>query len=204
MCCPHTTLLYFDGNKTVCESCGTEKHTIYRIGIEHTSHGSHCEPFYNSGYSRKKRMANMLEALFFPCACTPDEPILKHILHHPKFDTIPDICNFLKGLPVSDKRYLNLHFYCKMWLKGYTPHKITYPFATKRAILHWFERVELSYIRLFRNKPFLNYGWLLRVLLDKFELPGLKIYVKPLKCKKRARFYRQTYETVLADLRFPP
>ena len=202
MCCGKPFILYLDGNTKVCSECGIQKRGFYNIGIENTSHGSHYEPFYNCAYSRKKRMGHMIESLFFPNASTPDEPILKTLLHQPKFDNVQQVCKFLKKLPVSDKRYINLHFYCKLLLTNYTPPVMKQDtFAIKKTMLHWFERVELAFIQMFPNKPFLNYGWLLRVMLDKFNLSEYKPFVKPLKCQKRKRFYEKTYKQLEAVLR---
>lgn len=196
MCCSDCNLLYFDGNRTVCKNCGVMKKVIYNIGIENTSHNCYYESFYNSSYSRKKRMSSMLDALFFPAASKPDSFILKRLLPQ-KFDTVQDLCQFIKKIPISDKRYLNLHFFCKLCLRSYiTPYIPHNMLQIKRNIILWFEQVELTFLKLFKNKPFLNYGWLLGVLLDKFEIPQFKIYVKPLKCKKRIGFYQRIYREI--------
>ena len=205
MCCGERNLLYLDGNTVVCKECGVEKRGFFKIGVENTSHSCHYEPFFNCGYSRKKRMGQMVDCLFFPSASTPDEPILKIIsADPPQFQSVQHVCNFLKKLPVSDKRYINLHFYCKLKLANYVPPKMSQDvFAVKKAMLHWFERIELAFIRTFSNNPFINYGWLLRLMLDKFNLPEFKQFVKPLKCRKRIRFYEQTYKQLESVLRFP-
>ena len=122
MCCGAPLIIYLDGNTSVCRQCGVETHGFFHIGIENTSYHAHYEPFYNCGYSRKKRMGHMIESLFFPCASTPDEPVLKSIQFPPhKVDTVQEVCSFLKKLPVADKRYVNLHFYCKLLLSNYKP-----------------------------------------------------------------------------------
>ena len=203
MCCGEQDLLFL-GSSFVCRECGIEKRGFQTIGIENTSHNCHFEPFYNCGYSRKKRMSHMIESLFFPNASTPDEPILKLITQTAKLPSVSDVCTFLKRLPVSDKRYINLHFYCRLLLANYVaPVMKRDVFAVKKQMLHWFERIELAFLRTFSNKPFLNYGWLLRVMLDKFNLPAFKRFVKPLKCRKRIRFYAQTYKHLEGVLRFP-
>ena len=144
----------------------------------------------------------MIESLFFPCASTPDEPVLKSIQFPPhKVDTVQEVCSFLKKLPVADKRYVNLHFYCKLLLSNYKPPVVPKNFfELKKMMLYWFECIEIVFVKTYSNKPFLNYGWLLRVLLEKFNLAEFKQFVKPLKCRKRVRFYEQTYtelETIL-------
>ena len=87
--------LYTSYSKT-CQGCGTETHGVYSIGPENTSYGDMYEPVYQCGYSRKKRMSTMIDGLFFPSASAVDEPVLKCFERRAKFNTIPELCNFLK------------------------------------------------------------------------------------------------------------
>ena len=197
--CEHE-LLQTDYHTRVCLLCGCERSYIGTIKTENTSYRQSYVPWVTS-YSRKKRFKSMAECVLNPSPCYLDEPIFKILGFTARFDTVNSLLSKLKSLKLKDKRYQNLHLFCKLFVSSYknTTHKFDF-FHTIKQLTFRFEEIEFSFKRLFPAEQFFNYSWLLNAILFDHGLRDFCAYIKPLKCKKRCKKYTTMYHHIRSEL----
>ena len=190
-----------DYHTKICYSCGIE---ISHFGATH--HFKNCSyeqrnmPF-SVAYSRKRRFLMMLEHLFFATLSHLDNHIVEMMtLEKSQFKNIGEMFKFLKKKKCSDKRYLCMHGFARIFVKQYrAPRQPKNIFDVMRKIGMRFEQIEVVFLRLFPNRPFFNYAWLLNSLLHQFDLVQYCRFVKKLQCRKRKRVYREMLDKINCD-----
>ena len=197
MKCPCAKLIFTEYNTTICRDCGLEQKVPFRLEIEQCSYTQTYAPL-NYCYTRSQRFNNMVTMLFFPNASKHDEPILK-LLCGRRFKTIRELKSAMKKTKVKNKRYCNLHFFCKMFLETYKPPSINQNVLLiyQKMLGQFFINLESSFNIHAQHFTFFNYAWLIRKLLIKFNLCEFCIYLKRLCNKKRNEEYCQRFQYLM-------
>ena len=140
----------------------------------------------------------MLQNLFYPCSSHLDNDVMSS-LHGKEILDTHELFEVLKNMRIKDKRYGSIHLLTKVFCKEYmymeppTTHFIKY-------MCKFFEEIELLYLRMYPNIQFFNYSWLILKMLHIFELQSFAVYVKPLKCKKRIKWYSTKFNDIMREL----
>ena len=198
MCnCDVLARIQTDYHTVICSVCSEETRYFGFLNVENSSYNqSHC-PF-SKGYCRKKRFKDMLENLFYPCCSHLDNSVLSQ-LHGKKILNTEQIFEELKLMRIKDKRYGSIHLMTKLFCKEYIyldpPSRDLIDYMCK-----FFEEIELLYIRMYPDTQFFNYSWLILKMLYIFELQPFAVYVKPLKCKKRIKWYSTKFDDIVSEL----
>ena len=188
----------------ICIRCGQEySHFGDSSSFKNSSYEQRNMPF-SIAYSRRKRFTTMLESLLFGRLTHLDNVVVEMISKDKiKFDFVEDLFKYLKKKSCTDKRYSSIHgfsrLFCRNYIKPEQPHFLH---VVIKSIANEFEKIEVVFIRLFKNKPFFNYNWLLKHLLIKFNLKQYCIFVKQLKCKRRINNYKSMLESVYLDFTY--
>ena len=179
-------------NTYVCDECGVEKSTPLEIYQKIAPRNMAPFPV---GYSRCKRFTKILDSVLYPTPSSADQKLLA-FFDGRRFDSIQDLLDTMKKSPTRDKRYVSLHCFAKLFVKNYeTPFRLNY-MDKRKCILNEFEHILFGHLRYCANEQFFNYNWLLCVLLKKFGLENLVVYVKNLRCCHRKDFYRDLLEQI--------
>lgn len=174
-------------NTTICTTCGNESKVILYTHI--TPRDWNTEKLSNI-YSRRKRFKGLLEMLFFPNPVVKDNKMLKYLQRLSPFDNQKKLIDAIKKSRLDDKRYCNLHLFCKLFTKDYDkPLLPDNAILETKLILRQFDDIEFSFTRLFTGIQFINYRWLLGEILIDRKLQQYIPFVKTLKCKQRIKYY---------------
>ena len=198
MCkCVGLSHIQTDYHTIVCSVCSEETQFFGFLNVENSSYNqSHC-PF-SKGYCRKKRFGDMLKNLFYPCCSHLDNNVLSQLHGKDILDT-EQLFQELKLMRIKDKRYGSIHLMTKLFCKEY---KYIEP-PSHSLIMYmckFFEELELLYMRIYPDTQFFNYSWLILKMLHIFELDVFAKYVKPLKCKKRIKWYSTKFDYIIIEL----
>ena len=179
-------------NTYVCELCGVETSTP--LEIYQRVAPRNMAPF-PVGYSRCKRFTKILDGLLYPTPSSADQKMLAFLENH-RIDSIEHLLKTMKKSPTRDKRYVSLHCFAKLFVKNYkAPPRLNY-FDKRKCILNEFEHILFGHQRYCAHEQFFNYNWLLCVLLEKFGLKNLVVYVKNLRCCHRKDFYKNLLQHI--------
>ena len=173
-----------DYNTQVCLDCGLEKNTALSI-LQNTSPRD-MSPF-PTGYSKSKRFAKILDGLLYPTPSPADAKMIGFLTSR-VFDTLPEMLTAMKSGTFRDKRYISIHLFAKLFLRGYKPPKLQDRPIRKRILME-FEHIQFGHMRYTPEAQFFNYSWLLVVLLGEFGLGEYVPYIKNLRCVHRKKFY---------------
>ena len=142
-------------------------------------------------YARVKRFETLLDNVVLGLENRLDYNVLSWIGKTKQtFNDTSEISLFLKKLPFTDKRYCSLHLLNRVFCKNYSapsPELISYYFKVRKHILHLFKQVEHNFFRTYCG-PFLNYKFILMVLLYTLKLEYFVRYVKPIKSIMRIQY----------------
>ena len=186
--CARTDLTYADGS-TVCRKCGVVHSHLkeYVVGIN-----TYNDPLQLCFYQRRKRFEQILMKITAPHIDNKDVPIYKLLVEGKyTFDTVPEVMATLKKFPVKDKRYHSLHIFSKLFMKNYVKPPVLRE-QTKKRILFLFTEIESMFLR-HKSVPFFNYAYLIRRLLNQFNIHEYDIYIKRIKCEKRNEYYNTMF-----------
>lgn len=194
MSCCGKPLLHTDRHTTICRECGIEKRAPFDVLGSPTPNSYNHAPLLQ-GYSRKKRMKRLLDAILTPSPQPGDNALLEFLDNKKPIEDLTTLMKLLKASPSKDKRYGSLHLYSKLFMPSYTTPEVPKNLQTIRThILRDFDNVEFAYKRNFGSRaPFFNYCWLISLFLRKYGLSQYLMYVKPLKCKHRRKAYEKMY-----------
>ena len=182
----------------VCTECGIERP---RLVMNIVPRDWPTEPLFNV-YSRRKRFQNLCDSLFFPTPLTKDNDMLAYLDKLAPFECKNHLLNTMKKSVLPDKRYSQLHLFCKLFTKDYTaPRSIVNGRHFIKRLLLKFGDTETAFKRLFTGTQFFNYMWLLQKNLEEFQLPDYAVFVKPLKCKARNKYYEKMYEKLITFMK---
>ena len=187
---------------TICNVCGIQKQVL----LSHIVPRDHkTEPLQNV-YSRLKRFKGITEALFRPSPSHKDNKMIEYLSDYEKFNNCEELLCAMKKSKLSDKRYCNLHCFCRLFVNSYkTPQEINVEFVMKRLGVR-FNDIEFCFLTLFPKIQFFNYRFLLTELLLELNLNDFVQFVKNLKCKIRLAYYHdllnQIKELTTASDRF--
>ena len=190
--CSHS---YFrsDYSTKICLNCGLE------ISLPIDSRNNHYtlnQPLW-VGYSRINRFRKILKTLFFPSAhgSVPGE-IFVVMQRQGKFNTVSEMCNYLKSLKYKTKNYNAIHLYAKYFVKNYSAP--TPPLQNIRQnILADFALLESGLEFFYPTRRFFSYRWLLIRLLQKYKLTRYVQYVKPLVNKISSKKYKEMFDKIM-------
>ena len=201
--CECLTVFRTTYNTYVCDFCGVEKRTPLEI-YERIA-PRNMAPF-PVGYSRCKRFTKILDGVLYPTPSPADKHMLAFLYEQTKaerFDSIADLLNTIKKSTCRDKRYISLHCFAKIFVKDYkAPVSINY-MRKRKCILNEFEHILFGHLRYCVHEQFFNYSWLLCVLLRKYGLENLVVYVKNLRCSRRKDFYRDLLKHIRHSYKLP-
>jgi hypothetical protein len=184
-------------NTYVCELCGVETSTP--LEIYQRVAPRNMAPF-PVGYSRSKRFTKILDGVLYPTPSSADQKMLAFLENH-RIDSIEHLLKTMKKSPTRDKRYVSLHCFAKLFVKNYkAPPRLNY-FDKRKCILNEFEHILFGHQRYCAHEQFFNYNWLICVLLEKFGMKNLVVYVKNLRCCHRKDFYRDLLQHIRRSYR---
>ena len=185
-----TNIITTNYNTEVCTVCGVESKIWTGCTRQNVGYVMSHSPF-QFGYSRVKRFSNMLNSLFFPSCSALDNKMVQHLYKFKdKIHSRKDLNFCLNTSSLRDKRFVTMHFFCKTFLKTYIPPPMYgNKFASIKRMSFLFERIALAFARKYPEKPFVNYNFLMRYILEKCNYPYYLRFVKKLKCVKRKRSY---------------
>ena len=108
-----------------------------------------------------------------------------------------ELIQSMKRSRLSDKRFCNLHLFCKEFTLAYIP-PTTLPnmdFEIQQ-IMKRFNDIEFGFTRLYCGTQFMNYRWLLSELVIERKLTEYLPFIKTLKCKQRIRYYTDMLQCI--------
>ena len=178
----------------ICGDCGLEKN----IPIEtRNTHFTLNQPLW-VGYSRVNRFRKILKLLFFPGAhgSVPGKVFLIMKQKGP-FDSVSEMCDFLKSLKSRTKNYNAIHLYAKYFVKNYVAPKPPL-LNIRQHMLADFSLLERGMSLHFPDRRFFSYRWLLIKLLQKYELFCYVPFVKPLVNKISSKKYDQMFQKIMS------
>ena len=180
----------------VCRMCGKETYVLQSCNFTNCGFQTSHSPFL-SGYSRTKRFKQMSEMLLFPTPSNPDTPALKLLTEHKdQIKCLKNIICLISESDLKDKRFCSLHLFSRIFNPLYKPPaKYNDLFFMLERMTSKFQMIELRYKQLASDKPFINYTYLLRNILDGLGYLDYLKYVKILKCNKRKERYRMLLES---------
>ena len=180
----------------VCRMCGRETYVLQSCNFTNCGFQTSHSPFL-SGYSRTKRFKQMSEMLLFPTPSNPDTPALKLLTEHKdQIKCLKNIICLISESDLKDKRFCSLHLFSRIFNPLYKPPaKYNDLFFMLERMTSKFQMIELRYKQLASDKPFINYTYLLRNILDGLGYLDYLKYVKILKCNKRKERYRMLLES---------
>lgn len=191
-CSGHIIYSFF--NTHICDTCGEESKVILYTHI--TPRDWKTDTLCNI-YSRRKRFKGLLDMLFFPTPALKDNQMLCYLDKLSPFENQKELINAIKKSRLPDKRYCNLHLFCRLFTKDYPkpclPNDVI--FETTQ-ILRQFDDTEFAFTRLFSGIQFINYRWLLGEILITRKLEQYIPFVKTLKCKKRIQYYTEMLKKI--------
>jgi hypothetical protein len=188
--CECTSVFRTTYNTNVCDLCGIER--PIPLDIFERIAPRHMSPF-PVGYSRCKRFTKILDSVLYPSPSPADKHMLEFLWGQTiktKFDSIAELLNTMKKANTRDKRYISLHCFARLFVNGYKKPTNDNYVGKRKCILNEFEHILFGHLRYCANEQFFNYSWLLCVLLQKYELGNLVVFVKNLRCSHRKDFYR--------------
>ena len=181
----------------VCIHCGIETPCLPECTSKNVGYSMSHSPFL-FGYSRVKRFLGMATSLLFPSASPQDNRMIEYL--HTRRHTIKtrnDLDVMIRKSHLRDKRFGSMHFFCRHFVRGYTPPPYyDCLFVMRKRLVFSFERIALSFQKVYPVLPFVNYNYLMRYILTECNYLFYLKYVKTLKCKKR----RTAYATLLKGL----
>jgi hypothetical protein len=180
--CPHTQCCQDGDHYLTCLLCGCVVDTIYNPS-EMQLYEDYCKAPLYTPYTRRNRFRNMLDSICLGLEFPNDKHMFKHLL--PLDPSSPaDIIRGMKSSGLVDKRFCSLH----VFMKCFCPHKLT-PNLKEVARFH---KMKLTILKTFTNIEFmlqggrfLNYRFVVDVILWLYDFNLWRCFVKPLKCPKR-------------------
>ena len=180
----------------VCTSCGSED---FSDMFENSMIVGVCNyAQLQTGYSRINRFKNYLYSVLgihFGPGC--NSPIWQHLK---PCNNMGEMMKQLSNSPTKNKHYECLHSYAKVFLANYTIPK---PLSLRNIeqVKKLFLDIQYSYAQIYGAKTvFFSYPWLLHTILTAMGREDYLIFVKNLKCKKRAAGYLEKFEVCIDHL----
>ena len=154
----------------ICTECGLETKLL-----ENRDYHSSYENIHTCVYSRRKRFENLVDSVLYPSFHTKDEPVYE-ILKDCTFRTVHELIQFMRTLPLKDKRFCSIHLFATLTVDNHTSLQPPTPeFRTRLVKL--FEEV-LARHKTHGTKQFFSYPWLLRKLLTVVGCPQYNKFIK--------------------------
>jgi len=197
-------MLVTEQHTIVCCQCGVERRTGITLTPTNTSFSQAHHIMCDNSYSRSKRFMSILECVVKGHASLPDNKMLE-FLGNAKQDSLwcfDNVFASMRSSKLRDKRYNSMHLFNRIFNDEYlAPRKIIDWFSFRRHVLFFFEAVESTHRRIFRDKPFMSYTWLLHKMFTLLELFDYQPYIKILKCPKRTASYESNFQEITHELR---
>ena len=180
--CEHLKRVTLKSHVMVCATCGLVLKTVY-IPSEMKAYTDYTKENIKYPYTRFKRFQNLIHSVIYGFECSSDKHMLKELATH-RIHSVQDILAVMCNSALVDKRYCSLRYFIRCFLPNYTLDHTIHNFLEKEKILlQTFKNIEFALTR--RGKTFINYRFMLDVLLYFFNLHEYRIFIKPLKCRKR-------------------
>ena len=184
--CGHLQTVMMDCHRTCCTTCGLVLKTTYNPS-EMQLYNDFLKEHLVIPYTRIKRFRYLLESILFGWEHSDDKIMLKLLsTHKDEIHCVYDIFYIMIHSKLTDKRYCSLH----LFMTCFAPHLVLTPderymdsLRKQNAIERTFKKIE--HALTFTAQTFLNYRFVLDVLLQKFGLDEFRLFIKPLKCPKR-------------------
>ena len=190
--CPHPEVAQIEteGHSIVCGECGSVLRHIFKAGYIVGYDAWKLSPMVEQ-YTRVKRFEGLLDNCVTGLEKRMDYKVLEFIGHTKRtFQSTNEIRLFLKTIPFTDKRYCSLHLLSRVFsarYKGVSTKLLHHYSKVKKRMLQLFKDVEHAFFSKYAG-PFLNYKFVLMVLLHFFDLSWFIQYVKPIQSAKRVSY----------------
>ena len=185
MCCDETSLIIESGRQ-ICRECGLTTPHIESTYQTCSYQQRHC-PF-SCGYTRHKRFQVLVKHLLFPATSHADESMLKYFFENKLRPKISEIEETMRTSGLTDKRYVCLHAFSRLFGSDYIPP--TGDVHLYGKMLQWhFIRFESLFCRKFDG--FLSYNFILLFLLKGLNYNQYTPFIKRTKCKRRLKQYNK-------------
>jgi hypothetical protein len=183
--CSHPLLTPENKHYLTCQDCGCVVKTVY-----HPSDMQLYEDYTKAPlvmpYKRSTRFKKMLDSICMGCEQPNDTKMFKHLLTQ-NCHSRGDIINGMSSSSLVDKRFCSLH----VFMKCFCPDELKPCSAsvdrfhkTKRFIYKTFDDIDFQLSKHI-GRRFLNYRFVIDILLSLYEFDLWRCFVKPLKCPKR-------------------
>jgi hypothetical protein len=153
------------------------------------------------GYSRGTRFKSILEKLFYPRLFgKPNAKVLYYLSLLPPnhFTTGGQLLKWLAALQIPNKNYQCAHYYFIFATKPKCfpkpPHLLTI-LKIEKDFIH----IHNQYQSSATYKSFFSYNWVLRKILENYQLDYYQQFVKPIKCKRRLQKYAKMYLNIMTS-----
>ena len=182
--CSHPEHVILENHVEICIDCGLMIRTVFNPS-EMKLYVDFQKENIKYPYTRFKRFQNLVNCVVYGFENTNDKHMLKELATH-KLDNVQDILKVMRSSHLVDKRYCSLRYFIKCFLPNYDFGHTMNRFQVKeKELLRTFKDIEFQLTR--RGRTFINYRFMLDVLLYFFDLNEYRVFIKPLKCFKRLR-----------------
>lgn len=182
--CDHSHLCPEHTHYLTCTKCGTVVKTVYNPSDMQLYEDYTKAPLF-SPYTRSSRFKKMLDSICLGIEFSNDRPMFEFLDQNPR-DTPTDIIVGMQSSPFVDKRFCSLHVFMKYFCPQYLtpdPDMISRFHFIKPFLFNTFNDIEFKLIK--RNTRFLNYRFVIDVILLIYKFDSWRCFVKPLKCPRR-------------------
>ena len=182
--CTHKKICCLDMHFMTCVECGLVL-TIRYVPHEMQLYEDYVKAPLSIPYTRIQRFKKMLDSICLGLEQTADKRMFQHLVNN-SCRTKEDILRAMKSSSLVDKRFCSLH----VFMKCFCPNELSFPdtyisrfHQTKKHIYKAFSAIDFKLSR--ENGRFLNYRFVIDVLLWWFKFDSWRCFIKPLKCPKR-------------------
>lgn len=185
MICLHTHNVTLPNHVVCCSECGLALTRCF-IPSEMKAYSDYKLEHIRHPYTRYKRFTNLIHSIVYGFESPSDRKMLDLLdLNSNTIFAVEDIISQQASSNLVDKRYCSLLLFIKCFLPQVsTPSPIAFE-GCKARVLSTFKQIEFKLAQ--RGSSFVNYRFTLDALLYFFGLDKYRVFIKPLKCKKRVR-----------------
>ena len=186
MICTHHEKMC-NGNEETCRECGKILKVTYDPAKMQLYEDYKLETI-QFPYARVNRFAHMLNSIVMGTEGSNDKKMFQ-FLGQQDCTTVPNLIASMQRASLVDKRYTSLH----VFMRGFLPTRVQELIPTamdsntflllRKRIRKSFTDIEFALMK--KRLPFLNYRFVLDVLLHFYSLGEFRCFVKPLKCAHR-------------------
>lgn len=182
MNCSHPITVTLASHQVVCQDCGVLLRNDFDPA-QMKAYADFNKEHIKYPYTRYKRFLNLVHSIVYGFESSTDRKMLQH-LSQKKITCVDDIIQGMVHSNLVDKRYCSLRLFIKCFLPDYPFQDTIRHFQQHEALLlKTFKQIEFKLANTRRS--FVNYRFTLDTLLYFFGLDEYRVFIKPLKCKKR-------------------